>query len=150
MPTNIWIIIISLIILIVGCPLLGRLLYTMKNTHAFAFYGFISLAITLLLFFLTSHQSLDVVFNEWGIYFSHIIDPMAIILISVLVYITSGIGFIGGILEFVGERTESAETYKDFKKFTKIKLVFYYFIYGYIFIFAVFSFSQFLIIFFQW
>ena len=122
----------------------------MKNKQAFAFYGFISLAITLLLFFLTDHKTLDLVFNEWGIFFSHIVDPMGIVLIMVVVYITAGIGLIGGILEFIGERTESAETYKDFKKFTKVKLVFYYFIYGYIFIFAVFSFSQFLIIFFQW
>ena len=151
MATNIWIITISLIILLVGCPLLGRLLYGMKNKQAFAFYGVISLAITILLFFfLTNHISLDLVFSEWGIYFSHIVDPMGIVLITLIVYITAGIGLIGGILEFVGERTETAETYKDFKKFTKIKLYFLYFIYGYIFIFAIFSFSQFLIIFLQW
>jgi len=150
MAVNIWIISISLLILLVGCPLLGKLLYGMKNKQAFAFYGTISLAFTILLFFLTDHISLNLVFSEWGTYFSHIVDPMGIVLITIIVYITAGIGLIGGILEFVGERTESAETYKNFKKFTRIKLYLYYFIYGYIFIFAIFSFSQFLIVFFQW
>ncbi len=147
---NFWIISISLIILFVGCPFLGQLLYRMKDKQAFAFYGTISLAFTILLFFLTDHIPLDLVFAEWGTFFSHIVNPMAIVLVTVFVYITSGIGLIGGTLEFIGERTEMAETYKNFKKFTKFKLYFYYFIYGYIFIFAIFSFSQFLIIFFQW
>ena len=147
---NIWIITISLIILLVGCPLLGKLLYGMKNKHAFAFYGTISLAITILLFFLTEHRSLDLIFSEWGVYFSHIVDPLGIVLITIIVYITAGIGLIGGILEYVGEKTETAETYKHFKKFNKVKLYFFNFIYGYIFLFAIFSFSQFLIIFLQW
>ncbi|MHA1510981.1 MAG: hypothetical protein ACTSRX_04595 [Promethearchaeota archaeon] len=150
MAVNFWIVSISLIILLVGCPLLGRLLYGMKDKQAFAFYGAISLVIIILLFFLTMHKSLDLVFSEWGTYFSHIVDPMGIVLITIIVYITAGIGLIGGTLEFIGESTETAETYKHFKKFTRVKLFFFYFIYGYIFIFAVFSFSQFLIIFLQW
>jgi hypothetical protein len=151
MAANTWIIIIiSLILLLVGCPILGLLLYGMKNKQAFAFYGTISIGFTILLFFLTDHISLSLVFSEWGTYFSHIVDPMGMVLIMIFVYITAGIGLIGGILEFIGERTESAETYKNFKRFTKVKLYLYYFVYGYIFIFAIFSFSQFLIVFFQW
>lgn len=147
---NIWIIMVSLVILFIGCPFLGRLLYQMKNKQAFAFYGTVSLAITILLFFLTDHLPLDTVFSDWGNYFSHFLNPFGVVMITLFVYITSGIGFIGGILEFVGEKTETAEAYKEFKKSTIFKLYLYFFIYGYIFLFAIFSFSQFLVIFFEW
>ncbi|WP_457559615.1 hypothetical protein [Candidatus Harpocratesius sp.] len=150
MEISIWILL--LIILIVGiiCPILGRIFYKMENKIIFFVYLIVSIILTIVIYFLTSHPNWDTVLNNIEIYFQNLVQFKTGYVFSFIVYILAGFGIIGGTLEYVGEQTESAEAYKKYKWSAPIVLYFSYLVYGYIFIFAVYSFSQFLTFFFLW
>ncbi|UYP44910.1 hypothetical protein NEF87_001195 [Candidatus Lokiarchaeum ossiferum] len=145
-----WIIGLALIMVLGMCPLIGRLIYKMNNKVAFLFYLILSLILSAIIFIITEHPSWDSMVELWGDYFGSIIQLKIVYIFSFLTYITAGVGIIGGVLEYVGEHAESADAYKKYDKKSPIKLYIYFIIYGYIFLFAIFAFSQFLFVFFQW
>jgi len=67
-----------------------------------------------------------------------------------LSFVFAGVGIIGGVLEYVGEAKEATEVYHNYEKSSGIKLYGFLLVYGYIFLFAVFSLSEFLIFAFKW
>ena len=147
---EIWIIVLVVGIVLVLCPFLGRLIYKMNNKVAFIFYLVSSIIVTILLFIITEQPPWNDVVEIWTAYFGSILQFKNMYLFSLLTYIPAGIGIIGGVLEFVGEHAESADAYKRYDKKSPIKLYIYFIIYGYIFFFAVFAFSQFMFVLFQW
>ena len=133
---NIWEIIILLVFLGL-CPLIGKLIYEMKNSHALLFYVLISIGLTIVLFFITDQHSWDdlkIIFAEYG---DQLSESPGIYAISLITYLIAGIGIIGGTLEFAGEHIETEDTYKQLKILSPIKLFLLYLIYGYVFLFAV-------------
>lgn len=137
-----WITVLGIILII--CPILGKIFYDMKNIHALIFYIGISVMVTLLLFFLTDQLSsteLQQVFSEYRTQF---LASPGLYIVSIISYLMAGIGILGGSLEFAGENIETEATYRKIQILSPFKLYFLYLIYGYIFLFAVFAFSQFL------
>lgn len=147
---NVWGIIITLIIVLIGCPILGKFLYKRENKVVFLIYAIISILITLLTYFFTIHASTAEIGENITLYFTEIIHFKWLYILSFLTYILSGVGIIGGVLEYIGEKTESADAYKKYDKFAFLKLYMNFIVYGYVFLFAVFALSQFLAIFLQW
>lgn len=150
MEMNPWILVLIIFFIAILCPILGRIFYKMENRPLFVIYIIVSALFTLLIYFLTDHPGWNSAADNIALYFQNLIKFKTAYVFSFLTYIFAGFGIIGGTLEYAGERTESAEAYKKYKKTAPIILYFSYLIYGYIFLFAVYSFSQFLTIFFQW
>ena len=150
MEINIWVLLLIILVIMVISPFLGRILYKMDNKRVFLFYILISTGMTVLIYFLTDHPGWSTAEANIREYFQNIIRFRTAYVFSFLTYIIGGFGIIGGTLEYAGERTETAEAYKKYKKSAPVILYFSYLIFGYIFLFAVYSFSQFLTLFFQW
>ncbi len=150
MEINIWVLILIILTITVISPFLGRIFYKMDNKRVFLFYFIISTGVTVLIYLLTDHPGWSSAEANIGEYFQNLIRFRTAYVFSFLTYIIGGFGIIGGTLEYAGEQTESAEAYKKYKRSAPIILYFSYLIYGYIFLFAVYSFSRFLTLFFQW
>ncbi|MHA1584356.1 MAG: hypothetical protein ACTSWL_03820 [Promethearchaeota archaeon] len=145
---SIWIYIISGLLILGVCPFLGKIFYEMKSKFAIWFYLGSAAIVTTILLIISRPSS--IAFEDTFInYFKNLIRFKPLYLFTFITYLLAGIGIIGGILEYVGEQTESEEAYKNLKKLSKIRLYFFYLIYGYIFFFAIFACSQFIMIFFQ-
>ncbi len=140
----IWQISLLILLIFIFFPLLGQSLYKLKNSTLFTIYLIFSIGFSIIIYLLASHTSWNDISNMWESYFSNLFRLKLTYVFSLSIFIIAGIGFIGGILEFVGEQTETANAYKKYDKFSPIKLYFYFQLYGYIFVFAIFAFSQFL------
>ncbi len=145
-----WDILIALGIVFLFCPLLGKMIYNLDNRLALLFYCIISIIVTFLLYLATDHPPLIEVQTNMENYWNEIKDIRGIFIFSIITYVVSGIGVIGGTLEFAGENIEKEDLYKSLKALSPIKLYILNCIYGFIFLFAVFAFSQFLMELLQW
>lgn len=150
MEISIWILLLIILVVGVVCPILGRIFYKMENKIIFFVYIGISAIITLIIYFITDHPESTAVLDNIENYFYNLIRFKSAYVFSFIIYILAGFGIIGGTLELAAEKTESAEAYKKYKWTAPIVLYFSYLIYGYVFIFAVYSFSQFMTFFFLW
>jgi hypothetical protein len=130
------------------CPFLGRFVYNKTRKHTLLIYVITALSLSLIIFFLTIHSSWEVISTNFMAYFAELISLPY--LFTFITYIIAGLGLIGGILEYMGEHTESAEVYKRYHKSTPIKLYFFFLADGFIFLVAIFVVPLFLIELLQW
>jgi hypothetical protein len=143
-------IILGLVIIVGLCPFLGRKLYKMKKKKLLTIFMIFSILFLIPAFLLSTHATWDVIVLNIKNYFDGVFHFEWTIIFTLITFITSGIGIVGGILEYSGEHTESEEAYQKFHNMAPVKIYFYSLMYGYIFIFAIFSFNAFISILLIW
>ncbi len=118
------------------------------KTVATIYFGLTAVLTTLTALF-TVHPSSQDLNSYYQSFFdrlyplAHVYDVLFVFIF--ISFIFAGMGVIGGILEFVGEHKEETEVYQDYEKGGRIKMYSFLLLYGYVFLFSLMSFPEFLI-----
>lgn len=132
-------VIIALIVVFTIFPVLGRKVYGISSRKVLTFYFIgVGLLFAFIMIFSTFDPEISIQIIET--YQTQIFSGNSVFFSVLLIfYAFGGIGFIGSLAERTSELIEEVNMFADLKKRTKFKEYFLFLIYGYLFVFSIYS-----------
>jgi hypothetical protein len=133
----------ALVLLLIVFPIIGFLMYKIENNKIVALIFVISaVTVTLVVYFTASERSLAFLETHIVNYFNGLVHFEAIVIITLIGFLFAGSGFVGGALEFIGEKAESNLQERRVKSIATFKLYFLFMLYGYLVCYSIYSVSH--------